>query len=231
MLVAGLICSILPRLDTLVFIVRDPQSSRSRAFLQRMGESVAASSTSKTTIRLNGPSAADDEVRDSDVICTWADSQYFIATLTLTTPDSCTPATSPLFSTEALSKDKQVHINAIGSYTRSMHEFDLLPLLKGSTPSLGTVTVDSLSACKAEAGELVSAVDSGSLQWAEVVEIGTLLNDQGSVDAGRLEHAPRRTIGNVTLFKAVGIGAQDATIAEVVVEMAAKLGVGTELAF
>lgn len=145
----------------------------------------------------------------------------------------CTPSTSPLFSTSALARSKQVHINAIGSYTPSMHEFDLLPLLAPSaSPSLGAVTVDSFSACQAEAGELVSAtkVDSG-LSWSQVLEIGALVDDAGAPDVKKVQGMERRGKGNVSLFKAVGIGAQDVVVAEVVVELAAKLGLGEEVGF
>lgn len=110
----------------------------------------------------------------------------------------------PLF--EAADLAARVHVNAIGAYTLSMRE---LPddLLGGAD----VVAVDQVEAALAEAGDLVGAIERGAMQARDVVEIGALLSRQKSPFTGR------------TVFKSVGIAAQDLALARLATEKAAAV--------
>jgi len=83
------------------------------------------------------------------------------------------------------------------------------------------VFVDSLSAARVEAGDLIQAVAEGHLRWEEVVEIGQVL-------AGRVEG--RRSREDVTFFKSVGVAVQDAVTAGEVVRRALQNSAGERVA-
>jgi len=104
-----------------------------------------------------------------------------------------TSSTTPLFSGDAL--PDRVHVNAIGAFRPTMRE---LPrdLLATAT----TVVVDQREAALEESGEIIDAVTKGTLRTADLVELGPALFDPPAAE-GR------------TVFKSVGIGAQDWAIA------------------
>jgi ornithine cyclodeaminase len=117
---------------------------------------------------------------------------------------SCaTPATSPLFDETAIRPG--THINAVGAFTPEMVEVP---------PEIVTrafVVVDDVDAAAAEAGDLIQA---GCVPDASLADLlaGTL--------PGRAD---------VTLFKSVGVAAQDVAAAKSALENAAELGLGVEL--
>ena len=79
------------------------------------------------------------------------------------------------------------------------------------------VFVDSISAVRAEAGDLLAALAAGATRVEDWTEIGRV------VAAGR---AGRRRDDEVTLFKTVGVAVQDVTAAAWAIERAAAAGVG-----
>ena len=86
------------------------------------------------------------------------------------------------------------HVNGIGAFQLGMVE---LPPALFERASL--VAVDATSAALAEAGDVVAAMDAGLLTSAALVEIGTIERDW---QAGRDPAA-------ITVFKSVGLAAQD----------------------
>lgn len=122
--------------------------------------------------------AVGDAVSGADVICT------------------ATPSTAPLFEADLLKPT--VHVNAVGAFTPQMCE---LPpeLLRDAR----IVAIDEHEAAMAEAGDLLQAIDHGYLTSDRLVEIGKLLTNPPSSQAGW------------TVFKSVGIAAQDLEVAEV----------------
>jgi ornithine cyclodeaminase len=104
-----------------------------------------------------------------------------------------TSSSTPLFTADAL--PDTVHVNAIGAFRPTMRE---LPrdLLATAT----TVLVDQTEAAMEESGEIIDAVQHGTLTTKDLVELGTAL-------ATRPEAAGR------TVFKSVGVGCQDWAIA------------------
>ncbi len=116
----------------------------------------------------------------------------------------CTVTTSaePLFGLDQLAPE--VHVNAIGAYTPAMCE---LPPGLFSTASV--VAIDRHDAVMAEAGDLIRAIGADPVLEHRLVEIGELLA------AGRPIPRSGRTV-----FKSVGIAAQDFAVARLAVERA-----------
>ncbi|WUJ73026.1 ornithine cyclodeaminase family protein [Kribbella soli] len=104
-----------------------------------------------------------------------------------------TSSTTPLFSADAL--PDTVHVNAIGAFRPTMRELprDLLA-------TASTVLVDQCEAALEESGEIIDAVTSGVLSEGDLVELGAALS------------TPPTPQGR-TVFKSVGVGAQDWAIA------------------
>ena len=122
------------------------------------------------------------DLKNADVICT------------------ATPSEDSLFKLGTIKRG--VHINAIGSFKPSMREIhcDIINSSK--------IIVDSLGACKKEAGDLIQAknetswdFDNVSMQLGEVFSKQEKLNDLQK---------------NITLFKSVGLAFQDLVMAEAV---------------
>ncbi|QIY53506.1 ornithine cyclodeaminase family protein [Streptomyces sp. RPA4-5] len=107
-----------------------------------------------------------------------------------------TTATSPLFRASAL--PAEVHVNAIGAFRPTMRELpdDLL--------STSTVVIDQLDAILAESGEIIHALDSGALAKDDLTELGAALTSP----------RPPAGPGGRTVFKTVGVAAQDWAIAQ-----------------
>ncbi|WIG58563.1 MAG: Ornithine cyclodeaminase [Ktedonobacterales bacterium] len=126
-----------------------------------------------------------------------------------------TASPTPLFADADLKPG--THINAVGAYLPAMRE------VPGATVARARVVVDARDAAGAEAGELVMAREEG-LIGAEypVAELGEVALGRM---AGRLDPA------QITLFKSVGVAAQDIAVAQVAYARARELGLGTEAAF
>ena len=118
---------------------------------------------------------------------------------------TATPSTSPLFDANLLKPT--VHLNAVGAFTPDMCE---LPpeLLRDAR----IVAIDEYEAAMVEAGDLLQAIDHGYLTPDRLVEIGKLLANPPAVGSGW------------TVFKSVGIAAQDLEVAEVAANRASRSG-------
>jgi ornithine cyclodeaminase/alanine dehydrogenase-like protein (mu-crystallin family) len=110
-----------------------------------------------------------------------------------------TTSTEPLFAASDLSPD--VHVNAIGAYTEAMCE--LPPDLCADAT---VVAVDAIDAAMVEAGDLLRAMREGRLRRDQLIEIGDLLTRPWLRQHGR------------TVFKSVGVAAQDWALARLAVE-------------
>jgi ornithine cyclodeaminase len=106
------------------------------------------------------------------------------------------------------------HINAIGSYTPAMRE------LPASLLARARVFVDQVASCLAEAGEIIAAVEAGSLDRAALTELGCVVS--GSA-------VGRRDPDEVTVFKSVGSAAQDLAVAARALARAEARNVGVSV--
>ncbi len=117
---------------------------------------------------------------------------------------SCaTPATHPLFDGTAVRPG--THINAVGAFTPEMVE------IPPDVMARAYVVVDDIDAAAAEAGDLIQAGREPDATLGELLA-GT---SPGPAD--------------VTLFKSVGVAAQDVAAAKRALDNAAELGLGIEL--
>ncbi|CAM2907852.1 ornithine cyclodeaminase family protein [Legionella worsleiensis] len=128
-------------------------------------------------------------VRDADIICT------------------VTGSTEPLIHLNDV--QPHVHINAIGSHSRTMQEI--------SQDVLGhsVVFVDQLEAVLSESGEIIKAVEQKTLKKEAIIEIGQWLLHK---EVDYKNHS--------TVFKSVGLAIQDLSVAEVVYRNALKNNLG-----
>lgn len=109
-----------------------------------------------------------------------------------------------------------VHINGIGSYSPQMQEVD------ERTVARAKIVVDSRLASLTEAGDLVIPMSKGIISEQNIhAELGELV----------LGWKPgRENEDEVTFFKAVGNAVQDMSVAHRVLQRAAELSLGSEVA-
>jgi len=127
---------------------------------------------------------------------------------------TATTSPSPVFPDSSVKPG--THINAVGAYTPQTAE------VPEETVARARVFVDSLSACKAEAGEIVQPLAKGLIHEDEIGELGKLINGQAQ---------GRTSDEQVTLFKSVGVAVQDAFAGQLALTNARRLGIGTEVAW
>ncbi len=116
---------------------------------------------------------------------------------------TATTSAQPLFDGEVVKPG--THITGIGSFTPEMQEIDAVLVKKA------LVVADSRQACLAEAGDIIQA---GGRIDAEI----------GEIVIGR--HPGRTSNSQITFFKSVGLGVQDAAAAAAILDNAEKLGLG-----
>ena len=128
---------------------------------------------------------------------------------------TATPSTKPLFPANLLKPG--VHINAIGSYNPQMQE------LPNELFTTALLYVDHEESCFSETGDLINPLKLGTLNMENYRgEIGSLV---ASVSTGR------SSADEITVFKSVGVAAQDLAIAEFVYRKAVELSVGNNFEF
>lgn len=138
---------------------------------------------------------ADEAIQNADIICT------------------ATSASSPVFDGNLLKAG--VHINGVGSFTPTMQEVDEVTLQKSR------IYMDEKSAVLEEAGEIIIALDNGSISHSDLyAEIGEVIN--GTKDGRMAED-------DITYFKSVGVAVQDAVAASIALKNAALMDIGTLL--
>ncbi len=129
----------------------------------------------------------------------------------------CTATTSsvPVFMDADLKPG--AHVSAIGSYTPEMQE------VPAQTVARALVVEDSRSATLAETGDLLRPMQAGLFNEQHIY------GELGEIVLGR--KAGRETHDQITYFKSVGVAVQDAMAAQLALQNAQKLGLGTEVSF
>jgi ornithine cyclodeaminase len=129
----------------------------------------------------------------------------------------CTATTSdtPVFADADLKPG--THISAIGSYTPEMQE------VPAETVARALVVVDSRSATLAETGDLLQPMQAGLFGEEHIAA------ELGETILGR--KPGRQSPEQITYFKSVGVAVQDAMAAQLALQNAQKMGLGTEVLF
>lgn len=129
----------------------------------------------------------------------------------------CTATTSqkPVF--DDTDVEPGTHISAVGSYTPDMQE------IPAETLQRAKIFVDSRVASLEEAGDLIQPIQSGLFDESHIC------GELGEVVLGKIPG--RRSSDEITYFKSVGIAAQDAIAAQVALNNAREMKIGTEVNF
>ena len=128
---------------------------------------------------------------------------------------TATTSTQPVFNDADLKAG--THISAVGSYTPEMQE------VPAGTLTRAKIFVDSRSAALEEAGDLIQPIRAGLFDESHI------LGELGEVILGRQDG--RQSQEEITYFKSVGIAVQDAMAAQVALNNARKMNIGTEVDF
>lgn len=124
-----------------------------------------------------------------------------------------TTATDPVLDVSWLKPG--VHVNGVGSYTPEMHELPGDLFAKASVCAL-----DSRDAVLSEDGEIIDALVQGLLSQEDLCEIG-------EISLGRAKG--RVSESDITVFKTVGVAAEDLVTAARIVAAAQAKGIGVEV--
>jgi ornithine cyclodeaminase/alanine dehydrogenase-like protein (mu-crystallin family) len=117
---------------------------------------------------------------------------------------TATNSTQPLFAAAAL--EPGAHLAMVGSGSAAASEVEPQLLARA-----GAIRVDHRPSCLQEAGEIVGALRAGIIDEAAVRELGEVV----------LGRAPARTTPDeITVYKSVGNGTQDAALAAVLLGVA-----------
>lgn len=109
------------------------------------------------------------------------------------------------------------HLNLVGAHTATTREVDTAAIVRGR------LYVDSLESALKEAGDILIPVSEGAISVDHIVgEIGAVIN--GSIQG-------RTGDDQITLYKSLGLVAQDLFAARVVYDRALKSGMGTLVEF
>ena len=124
-----------------------------------------------------------------------------------------TSSSAPLFDDADLRPG--AHINGVGAYRPTMQE------VPAASVARARVVVDQRRAAWAEAGDLVQAREQG------LIDEGHIIGELGELVAGQI--AGRTDDAQITFFKSVGNAVQDVAVAQLAVQRARALGLGTEV--
>jgi len=128
---------------------------------------------------------------------------------------AATTSTTPLFSGDKVSEG--THISSIGAHAPEARELDSIIIKRASLCTAGLK-----EACLAEAGDYIIPINEGLITENDIISIGEIIaeNIQG-----------RTSESDITVFKSVGISAQDVAVGKLVYDRALKEGVGQDIDF
>lgn len=128
---------------------------------------------------------------------------------------AATTSTEPLFSGKFVPNG--MHISSIGAHAPTVRELDSEIIRRAS------LLVGGLKeACLAEAGDYIIPINEGLITEDKIISIGEII-------LGRKEG--RTSEDQITIFKSVGISAQDVAVAKLVYDRAIEKEIGQNLDF
>ena len=110
-----------------------------------------------------------------------------------------------------------MHISSIGAHAPDARELD------STTIKWASLLVAGLKeACLAEAGDYIIPINEGIISKDDIISIGNLITGK----------VPNRTSNSeITVFKSVGISAQDVAVGKLVYDRALQEGIGQDIDF
>lgn len=128
---------------------------------------------------------------------------------------AATTSTTPIFSGDRVPEG--VHISSIGAHAPDARELDSTTIKKASLLAAGLK-----EACLAEAGDFIIPIEEGIISKDNVISIGNIITGK---EKGRTSER------EITVFKSVGISAQDVAVGKLVYDRALKVGTGQDIDF
>jgi ornithine cyclodeaminase len=127
----------------------------------------------------------------------------------------CTATTSSKSVFEDGDLKSGVHISAVGAYTPEMQE------VPAETLARALIVVDSYATVMDEAGDIVQAIRGGAIQESNIKA------ELGEIVLGR--KSGRQSEDQITFYKSVGNAVQDAAAAQLALQNARSMKLGTEV--
>ena len=128
---------------------------------------------------------------------------------------AATTSVVPLFSGEDL--EPGVHISSIGAHSPEARELDSITIKRANL-----LTAGLKEACLAEAGDYIIPINEGLIKSDDVISIGEIITGKRK---GRIADT------DITIFKSVGISAQDVAVAKLVYDRALMKEIGQDIEF
>jgi ornithine cyclodeaminase len=128
---------------------------------------------------------------------------------------AATTSTTPLFSGDKVANG--THISSIGAHSADIRELDSKIIERASLLVAGLK-----EACLAEAGDYIIPIKEGIIKEDDIISIGDIII---------AKIAGRTSDTQITVFKSVGISAQDVATAKLVYDRAIEQGIGKDIAF
>ena len=128
---------------------------------------------------------------------------------------AATTSTAPLFSGEKIMEG--THISSIGAHAPASRELDSMTIKRASLLVAGLK-----EACIAEAGDYIIPINEGIIREDDIISIGDIITEKKQ---------GRKSDTEITVFKSVGISAQDVACAKLVYDRALKENVGQDINF
>ncbi|MCK4688557.1 MAG: ornithine cyclodeaminase family protein [Candidatus Lokiarchaeota archaeon] len=128
---------------------------------------------------------------------------------------AATTSITPLFSGDKVADG--THISSIGAHAPDVRELDSTIIKRASLRVAGLK-----EACLAEAGDYIIPINEGIITENDIISIGDIIT-------GKI---PGRTSDSeITVFKSVGISAQDVAVGKLVYDRALEKGIGQDIDF
>ena len=171
--------------------VYDLNRERLENFCKAMNEQLGHYGT-----KITPADSADDATVDADVFIT------------------VTPSPKPVFDGTKIKPG--CTISCVGTYEPHKHEMDPAVL-----PRTSKIYCDSVSAARAETGDLLIPMAEGIISEADIT------GNIGDVSLGKI--VGRENDEEIIVYETVGVAAQDLCAAKVIYDRAVELVIGTEL--
>ncbi|MFX1417940.1 MAG: ornithine cyclodeaminase family protein [Promethearchaeota archaeon] len=128
---------------------------------------------------------------------------------------AATTSTTPIFSGDKVIEG--THISSIGAHAPDARELDSTTIKRASL-----LTAGLKEACLAEAGDYIIPIKEGIITQNDIFSIGEIITGNKT---------GRSTDSEITVFKSVGISAQDVAVGKLVYDRALKEGIGQDIDF